>query len=288
MKPIILIDSSSDLPIEYVERNHLYALGLTCNFKGKEYEDDFGKTLKYKDFYNAIRAGETSSTSQINTYRFEEVFKKYAKEGIPVIYIGFSSALSGCVSSAQTARDNVIKEYKDADITVIDTKSASLGEGLLVYYACEMLNEGRTKNEVVDWIENNKLKLNHWFTVEDLGHLKRGGRLSAFSATIGTILDIKPVLHVNDEGKLIPITKVKGRRKSIKALAEKLEEKIVNPQEQVIAISHGDCIEDAEYLKDMILKKCKVKDIIINNVGPVIGSHSGPGTLALFFIGDRR
>lgn len=288
MNPVLLIDSSSDLPIEYVENNDFDVLGLTCNFRGKEYEDDFGKTLEYKAFYDAIREGEIASTSQINSYRFEEVFKKHAKEGRSVIYIDFSSGLSGCISSAVTARENVIKEYKDADITVIDTKSGSLGEGLLVYYACEMLKDGRDGKEVVDWVENNKLRVNHWFTVENLKYLKRGGRLSATSAALGTILDIKPVIHVDNDGKLIPVSKVMGRRKSLKALAEKLEEKIVNPEEQVIAISHSDCLEDAKYLKDLILKKCKVKDIIINNMGPVIGAHTGPGSVALFFLGDSR
>lgn len=288
MEPVILIDSCSDLPIEYVEKNNLEALGLVCYFKGKEYEDDFGKTLKFKDFYEEVRKGEMPKTSQINTYRFEEVFRKWAEEGKAVIYIGFSSALSGCVSCAQTARKNILEENKDADITVIDTKSASLGEGLLVYYAVEMLKAGKTKDEIVNWLENNKLKLNHWFTVEDLGHLKRGGRLSATSAALGTILNIKPLLHVDNEGRLVPVTKIRGRKKSLEALAEKLEEMIVNPESQAIAISHGDCLEDAEYLKEIILKKCKVKDIIINNVGPVIGSHSGPGTVALFFMGHSR
>lgn len=288
MEPVILIDSSSDLPLDYVEKNKLHTLGLICLFKGGEYEDDFGKTLKYKDFYDAMRNGEVPTTSQINSYRFEEAFKKYVQENRPVIYMGISSALSGCISSAQSARESILREYESADITVIDTKSASLGEGLLVYYACELLKDGKSKQFIVDWIENNKLKLNHWFTVENLKYLKRGGRLSAASAVIGTILDIKPVLHVDDEGKIVPVTRVKGRRKSLKALANKLEEMITNPEDQVIAISHGDCLDDVEYLKGLILKKFKVKDIIINNVGTVIGSHSGPGTVALFFLGNRR
>lgn len=288
MKPVIMIDSGSDLPLNYVERNGLHALGLTCLFKGKEYEDDFGKTLGYKDFYDAMRGGEVPTTSQINSYRFEEAFRKYARENRPVIYLGISSALSGCIGSAQTARQNILNEYNDADITIIDTKSASLGEGLLVYYACELLKEGSSKQYIVDWIESNKLKLNHWFTVEDLKYLKRGGRLSAVSATLGTILDIKPVLHVDNEGRLIPVTRVKGRRKSLKELSDRLEGMITNPEEQVIAISHGDCPDDVEYLKGLILQKFKVKDIIINNVGTVIGSHAGPGTVALFFFGDKR
>lgn len=288
MEPVLLIDSSSDLPIEFVENSDLRVLGLTCKFKGQEYEDDFGKTLNYKEFYDAIRNGEISTTSQINTYKFEGVFREYAKLRRPVIYIGFSSALSGCVSSAVTARENILKEYNDAYIAVIDTKSASLGEGLLVYYAYRMLKDGKTADEIVKWIEDNKLRVNHWFTVEDLKYLKRGGRLSAVSFVIGTILDIKPVLHVDDEGRLVPVTKVKGRKKSLKALADKLTERIEDPINQIIAISHGDCINDAEYLKGLILKNCKVKDIIINNVGPVIGSHSGPGTVALFFMSSTR
>jgi len=158
----------------------------------------------------------------------------------------------------------------------------------LAYHANEMLKAGASKDEVVSWIETNKLRMNHWFTVDDLGHLKRGGRLSGTAALVGTLLDIKPILQVDNEGKLIPVSKVKGRKKSIKTLLGMLQENIESPEEQVIAISHGDCIEDAEYLKEMILKEYKVKDIIINNVGPVIGSHAGPGVVALFFLGSKR
>lgn len=288
MDTVLLIDSCTDLPRSYVEANNLPVVSLTCHFKGKEYKDDFGKTLGYKEFYEAVRNGEMPSTSQVNVYEYAEIFKKYALEGKSVIYLGFSSALSGSLNSAYLAKDMVCEEIENADITVIDSKSASLGEGLLAYNANEMLKNGASKDEVVSWLETNKLKINHWFTVDDLGHLKRGGRLSGTAAFVGTLLDIKPVLKVDDEGRLIPVSKVKGRKKSIKMLFEMLQENIVSPEEQVIAISHGDCIEDAEYLKEMILKEYKVKDIIINEVGPVIGAHSGPGTLALFFAGSKR
>lgn len=288
METVIIIDSCTDLPLEYVEDNKLPVLSLTCLFKGMEYPDDFGKTLSYKEFYDVVRKGEMPTTSQVNTYRFVEEFKKHIQEGRAVIYIGFSSALSGTVNSAEAAKKAIIEEFENADITVIDSKSASLGYGLLVYYALEMLKSGASKDEIVNWVENNKLKMNHWFTVEDLFHLSRGGRVSKAAAIIGTALDIKPVLHVDNEGRLIPVTKVKGRKKSLRTLAEKLKERIINPEEQVIAISHGDCIEDVEYLKEMILKEVKVKDIIVNYVGPVIGSHSGPGTVALFFMGNER
>ena len=288
MDTVLLIDSCTDLPRSYVEKNKIPFVSLTCNFKGEEYKDDFGKTLSYKEFYTAVRNGEMPSTSQVNVYAYTEFFKKCAEEGKAVVYLGFSSTLSGSVSSAYLARDMVCEENNNADITVIDSKSASLGEGLLAYHANEMLKAEASKDEIVSWLETNKLRMNHWFTVDDLGHLKRGGRLSGTAALVGSLLDIKPILKVDDEGKLIPSSKVKGRKKSIKTLFEMLKENIEFPEEQVIAISHGDCIEDAEYLKGMIQKDYKVKDIIINEVGPVIGSHSGPGTLALFFLGVSR
>ena len=288
MDTVLLIDSCTDLPRSYVDENKLPFVSLTCNFMGQERKDDFGKTLSYNEFYTAVRNGEMPSTSQVNVYDYTEIFKKLVGEGKSIIYLGFSSALSGSFNSAVMARDMVCEEIEDADITVIDSKSASLGEGLLAYYANEMLKSGATKDEVVSWLETNKLKLNHWFTVDDLGHLKRGGRLSGAAAFVGTLLDIKPILHVDDEGRLIPVSKIKGRKKSLKALFEMLQENIVSPEEQVIAISHGDCSEDAEYLKEMILKEYKVKDVMINEIGPVIGSHTGPGVVALFFMGNKR
>lgn len=288
MKTIILTDSCCDLPKSYLDGNNIDTLGINVNFEGKEYQDDFNRTIKYKDFYEAIRKGSLPFTSQISVQPFLDIFRKHAAQGEAVIYLGFSSALSGCVNSSNIAKDTVLEEYKDADITIIDTKSASLGEGLIIYYAAEMLKSGNTKEEIVNWVESNKLKVNHWFTVDDLFHLKRGGRLSSTAAAIGTLLNIKPILHVDDEGRLIPVSKVSGRKKSIRTLAEMLKSKIVNPKEQVIFISHGDCPEDAELLKKEILKDVKVKDIIINYIGPGIGAHSGPGTLAVFFRGDNR
>lgn len=288
MKSIIFTDSCCDLPISFISENNIEVMYLRVNLKGEDIPDDLGKSIASKDFYKIIREGEMPTTSQVNVNAFEEAFIKFAKEGYSIIYIGFSSALSGCVNSARLAKDIVMEEIKDADITIIDTKSASMGLGLIVYYASNMLKEGKSKEEIVSWIEENKIKVNHWFTVDDLNHLKRGGRVSSTAAVVGTMLNIKPILHVNNEGKLIPLSKVKGRKKSIKVLQEKLKERIVNPEEQVVFISHGDCLEDAEYLRDLILKEVNVKDIIINNIGPAVGSHSGPGTVALFFIGNDR
>lgn len=288
MDTILIIDSCTDLPLEYVEQNNIPVINFVCNFKDGEFKDDFGKTLGYKEFYNEVRKGEMPSTSQVNVYVYSEMFKKYVKEGKAVIYFGFSSGLSGSLNNAALAKEMVCEEIEDADITIIDSRSASLGEGLLAYYANEMLKQGATKDEIVSWLETNKLRMNHWFTVDDLGHLKRGGRVSGTAAFVGTLLDIKPVLNVDDEGRLIPVMKVKGRKKSIKTLYEMLEENIVNPEEQVIAISHGDCPEDANSLAEMIRKHYNVKDIIMNDIGPVIGAHSGPGTVALFFLGSNR
>lgn len=288
METVIIIDSCSDLPKKYVEENKVAMMPMTYTFKGKEWTDDFGQSLSYEEFYREVRAGEMSSTSQINVYRYSEEFKKHIKDGKNIICICFSSALSGSYNNAMVAKDMVLEDYPEADISVIDSRCASMGEGLLDYYAIEMLKSGHSKEEIVTWVEANKLKLIHWFTVDDLNHLKRGGRVSGTAAMVGTLLDIKPILQVDDLGRLIPVFKVKGRKKSIRMLAQKLDEQIVNPEEQVIFISHGDCLEEAEHLRDMILEKHKVKDVIINFVGPVVGTHSGPGTVTLFFLGEKR
>ena len=288
MKTIIFTDSCCDLPRSFVEENNIQVMHLRVNIQGRDIPDDLGISIESKNFYDLIRQGEMPTTSQVNVNTFEDNFRKYIKEGYSIIYIGFSSALSGCVNSARIAKENIEEEISNADITIIDTKSASLGLGLIVYNAVNMLKAGKEKSEIVNWIEDNKLKVNHWFTVNDLYHLKRGGRLSGTVAAVGTILSIKPVMHIDDEGRLIPASKVKGRKKSIKVLKEILVDKIACPEEQTIFISHGDCIEDAEYLKELIINEVKVKEVIINNVGPVIGSHTGPGILALFFMGSNR
>ena len=288
MNTVIITDSCCDLPLKYIEENSISALGIICNFKGKDYIEDFGKTIPYDEFYREVRNGEMPTTAQINSYRFVEEFKKHVDAGKSIIYLAFSSALSGTYNSALIAKEEILSENPNADISVIDTRSASMGEGLIVYYAMEMLKNGASKEEIVHWVENNKLKINHWFTVDDLNHLKRGGRVSAASAAIGTILDIKPILNVNDEGKLIPISKVKGRKKAIKTLAEKFSNHAVDPKNQMVFISHGDCLQEALILKDIIENEHGVKSFMINHIGPVVGSHSGPGTIALFFIGENR
>lgn len=288
MDIVIITDSSCDLPLDYIRDAKVSFLGLVSNFKGNDYVEDFGQTLSYKAFYDGVRNGEMPTTSQINSYRFFEAFEKHVKENKSIIYLAFSSALSGTYNSSLIAKSEILEKYPDADITIIDTRSASLGVGLIVYHAYEMLNNGCSKDEIIAWVEDNKLKVNHFFTVDDLNHLKRGGRISPTSAFVGTILDIKPILYVNDLGELIPFTKVKGRKKSIRTLFDNFKDRVVNPEDQIIFISHGDCLDDALFLKSLIEREFKVKGFKINFVGQAIGSHSGPGILTLFFIGNNR
>ncbi|MGD9568327.1 MAG: DegV family protein [Sedimentibacter sp.] len=287
MNTVILTDSSCDLSFDYINENNINVISFPYSINGKDYIDDFGKTLSYKDFYNELRNGAMPSTSQISSYTFEQEFKKYAKEGNAVIYIGFSSALSQTFNNSIIARNMVLEEFPDADIAVIDSKSASVGLGLLVFYANEMLKQGKQKNEITEWVENNKLKSNHWFIIDSLDHLKRGGRISATSAAVGTILDVKPLLSVNNEGKLDVVKKIRGRKKAIRELLDELQN-IKNPQEQTIFINHGDCLADAEQLKRMVINEINVKDVVINYIGPIIGSHTGPGMLCMVFMGEER
>jgi len=285
---ILVIDSGCDLPLEYIGQDNIVPLGIICNFKGEAIEDDFGKQIIRKDFYDALRQGEMPTTSQINSQRYEEVFRKYVQKGKSIIYIALSSSLTGTINSANLARETILEEFPEADISIVDSKCASLGQGLLIHYAYEMLKQGSSKEEIVAWIEENKLKINHWFTVNDLNHLKRGGRVSSSAAAVGTLLNIKPVLLMDNEGRLTPFSKCRGRKKAINELAEKFKERTDPNKEQVIAIGHGDCIEDALALEALVREHGNVKDVILNYVGTAIGAHTGPEILGLYFIAEER
>ena len=285
---ILVIDSGCDLPLKYIKQDNIVPLGLICNFKGQAIKDDFGENFTRKDFYNSLRQGEMPTTSQINSQRYVEVFRKYALQEKSIIYIAMSSALTGTINSANIARETIFEELPSADISIVDSKCASLGEGLLVYYAYEMLKKGKTKQEIVTWLEENKLRINHWFTVNDLNHLKRGGRISNSAAAVGSLLNIKPVLFVDNEGRLTPYSKCRGRKKAINTLAEIYKERTDPKKEQVIAIGHGDCFEDALTLASLVREHGNVKDIILSYVGTAIGSHTGPGILGLYFIAKER
>lgn len=285
---VIITDSPSDLSADLLNEIDVTSLGLVCLFKGKEYVDDGGITLKYKDFYEGIRNLEQPTTGQINSYRFAEEFTKHVKERKGIIYIGFSSVLSGTFNSSVMARNEVLEEYPDADITLIDSKAASGGEGLLVYLAARKRQEGCSKEELVSWIEATIPKVNHFFFVDDLNHLKRGGRISSTTAVVGGILNIKPIMYINDAGSLVPFAKAKGRKKATAHLLDDMKKNIVNPEEQTVMVTHSDCLEDAEALAKSIKEIFNVKEVIINYIGTVVGSHTGAGTLALFFLGESR
>lgn len=286
---VIITDSTTDLPVEIIKECGITVAPLGFGFEDEQYLNlpDHSQ-LGIKEFYERIKKGERSTTTLINANTFKEYFEAALQNGNDILYLGFSSALSGTYGSSLVAKDELLEKYEDARIECIDTLAASLGEGLLVYYSVKMKQEGKSLDEVKQWVLDNRLNLCHWFTVDDLNHLKRGGRINAMTATIGTALGVKPILHVDNEGRLIPDSNVRGRKKSINALLEHMEATCINPKEHSVFISHADCLEDAEYLGNMIKEKLNVKEVLINYIGPVIGSHTGQGALALFFFGKER
>lgn len=283
----LITDSTADLPMTYLEERNISVVQLSYLIDGVEIKDELNEENNRK-FYARMRDGAAPVTAQVTTDQFIALWEPILEKGYDIVYIAFSSGLSGTCGCGQVAQKLLTERFPERKIYVSDSLAASLGEGLLVHEAANRRDEGYTAEALFEWVEANKMNVVHWFTVKDLKYLFRGGRCSATSAFVGTLMDIKPVLNVNSEGKLIPRERVKGRKRSIKALLERMHEEIVNPDGQTIAISHGDCIEDAEFLAALIREEFKVKDFIINFVGSVIGAHSGPGTLALFFMGKTR
>ena len=285
----IITDATSDLPLALAQQWGVEVLPMDYTLDGQPHTYAPGNSdLPLPEIFNAMRNGAVAVTSQINAFSFTKAFEPYLQQGLDIIYIGFSSALSGTYNAGAVACAQLAEQYPDAKLYAVDTLCASLGQGMLIYLAVQQKRAGKSIEEVRDYVEENKLHLCHWFTVDDLHHLHRGGRVSATSAVLGTMLNIKPVLHVDDEGRLIFVEKVRGRRTSLKALLQHMEETAIAPETQTIFISHGDCLEEAQLLGQMIRDKLHVQDVIINYVGPVIGAHSGPGTLALFFLGTKR
>ena len=286
---IIITDSTTDLNIEMINPLNIEVLPLSFSIKGITYKDFAdGRDIKIEEFYTKIREGEVSTTSQINPEDFIKAFKPHLEEGKDILYIAFSSGLSGTYSSAVIAKKELEGEFTERKIIVIDSLCASLGEGLLVYLAAKEKQKGKTIEELGEWLENKKKNLCHWFMVDDLKHLKRGGRLSATAAFFGSVLGIKPILHVNGLGKLALVEKKRGRLKAVNYILDKMEKTGQALEDQEIFISHGDCKDKALNMADLIKSKFKVKNIFINTIGPVIGTHAGPGTLAVFFLGKER
>ncbi len=285
----LITDSCANLTEAQIEELDLHIVSMLFQIGGEECVSYVkGQHTDLKQFYDRMRNKEKVTTSQVNSETFVDMMEPMLKEGKDVLYIAFSSALSGTCQSAHIAADSLQEQYPDRKILVVDSLAASMGEGLLVYYAAQLRREGKSIEEVAAWVEENRLRCCHWFTVDDLFFLHRGGRVSSASAVLGTMLGVKPVLHVDDEGRLILMGKVRGRKKSLEQLVDKLVETIENPEEQVIFISHGDVPEDAAYVESLVREKYGVKDVVINCIDPVIGGHSGPGTVALFFMGSKR
>lgn len=284
----IITDSACDLTRDYIKNNNIGLLSLILNLDGQAIKDDLGETLSYKDFYNKMREGATPTTSQINAHEFEEEFIKYIKNGDSIIYISLSSSLSGTFNSANIAKNNLMDEYPNSNIYLVDSLSVSVGQGLLVAKACEMRDSGIGAEEIVNWLEENKRKVIHSILIDDLNHLKRGGRISGATAAIGGLLNIKPTLFLDNEGKLIQGEKIKGKKKALRFLVNEVREKAVNAENEILYICHGDCLEEAETLRDIILEEVKFKDVIINYVGNVVGAHAGPGVLAAVFLSNNR
>lgn len=285
----ILTDSSSNLTNSMIEELGIRVLSLSFFMGGEEYKGyQENEEFDYPTFYNKLRDGENVKTSLVNTDMFIDEFKKILDCGNDVLALTVSSGISGTYQAAKIAADTVREEYPDRKVIVIDSLSASIGQGLLVYYAAKLREEGKSIDEVADWIYKNRLNMVHQFTVDDLFFLKRGGRLSGGVAIVGTILQIKPVLHMDNEGRLIVQSKVNGRKKSLNAIVDIFKENTKDLKNQVLAICHGDCLKDAEYIAEKVKAETDVEDIIINFCDPVLGAHAGPGVVALFYLGEKR
>lgn len=282
---VIITDSSSDLPVAVAEELGVKVIPLEVNMEGDIRLND---QIDIKEFYDYLRAKHGAKTSALNIDRLTEVFEPYLAEGKDVLYIAFSSGLSATYMAGRNAAEDLAEKYTDAKVMVVDSLCASLGQGLIVKLAVDKKNTGVGIEEVAAYVEEIKPNLAHWFTVEDLFFLKRGGRVSVATAVVGTMLQIKPVLHVDDEGKLVSMDKARGRQGSLKALFDKMKESAIDPAKQTVYISHGDCYDDAKKLADMISEELGVTDILLSEIGPVIGAHSGPGTVALFYLANKR
>jgi DegV family protein with EDD domain len=285
---VIIIDSCSDLRADLVEELGVEVLRFPFAIDGSEYADDFGASLSHADFYAAMRSGVYPSTMQIPRQTFVDTFRRHAESGEPVLYLAFSSALSGTYDIAWLARQEVLAEYPDAEIRLVDTKAASAAEGLLVYEAARRWREGSPLADVESWVTAERPRLNGWFIVDDLETLRRGGRLPGAVAAAGTLLDIKPLLHVSADGRLEMKRSIRGRHKSIRALADLFAERATDPGSQTIAVAHGDCVQDAERLCGLIAERAPAHEVLSLDVGPVIGTHTGPGMLAVVFWGNPQ
>ena len=286
---VIMTDSCCDLTDHMAKELELTVVPLTVHIDGKDYPNLLdGSAISFEDFYSKIRNGVLATTSASNVGQFQEAMRPILAAGKDIVSINFSSALSTTYQSASIAAQDMKEEFPDANVYVVDSLSASLGQGLLLYLAVQKKREGLSAQELVQWVEDNKLHIDHWFTVDDLNYLKMGGRVSATTAFLGTMLSIKPVMHTSDEGKLIPMSKARGRKASLQALIDKVAELGIEPSEQTMFICHADCEVEARAVAEEMKARYGVKEVYINYIGPVIGSHTGPNTMGIFFYGTKR
>ncbi len=287
-KFILMTDSAADLSAELVAQYDLAVIPLQMTINGKTYNNyPDEREIKNKDFYKMLREGGSPTTSAVNVGDFHHFMEGYLAQGLDILYLGFSSALSSTVEAAKIAAAELFEQFPGRTVRVVDTLCASLGEGMLVYLAAKKRQEGAGLDEVAEFAEAMKLSICHWFTVDDLFFLKRGGRVSAATALLGSALGIKPILHVDNLGRLINVSKVRGRKKSIEEIARHMKDGVRPEYAKLAFIVHGDCMEDAKAL-EAILRQNGVEEIYINFNGPVIGAHSGPGTLSVFYVGYER
>lgn len=283
---VITINSTSDLPKDWVMERNIPVIPLKCTIGGETYRDMFD--LSAEDFYGRLRNGEMAVTSQVNPDEAMKVMEPILKEGKDILHLAFSSGLSGTYNSMCIAAEELREKYPERKIVVVDTLCASLGEGMIDYKAFELQKEGKTLEEIAQWVEDNKLKVCHFFMVDDLNHLQKGGRISKTSAVLGTMVQIKPIIYLDNEGKLEIIRKERGRKKALSKLVDLAIEASEGVENDIVMIPHGDCLKDAEYVADLVREKMGVEKILINNVGTVIGGHTGPGILAVVCMGNHR
>ena len=286
---VIVTDSTTDLPPKMAADWGLTIIPFIYNLDGKEYYNHLDwSDLSVKDFYGALRAGKMGSTTQVNQFRYMEIWEPLLQEGRDILYLCLSSGLSKSYEQSLLAAAECREKYPDRKIIAVDSKAASLGMGLLAYYAVKSRDAGMTLEDLAADLENRIAHLHHWVMADDLHHLRRGGRVSGASAFVGSMLSIKPIIHVTDEGKLVPLHKARGRNKALEFIVEQMNEHKAEPKNQPVFIAHSDVPELANQLKDMIIAKFGPREFIINEIGPVIGAHTGPGTIALIFLGGKR
>ena len=283
---VITVNSTVDLPKEWLEERKVPVIPLKYTIDNETYTDMEG--LSSKEFFEKLRDGKMATTSQINPEEARAQLEPFLKEGKDVLHLGFSSGLSGTYNSMRIAGEELKEEYPEAKIIIIDTLCACLGEGLLLYKALQLKEAGKTIEETAKWVEENKLHICHNVTVDDLFHLHRGGRISKASAVLGSVVQIKPIIHMDENGKLQVIGKERGRKKSLNKIVDMAVEQIKGWDNDIAMITHGDCLEDAEYVAKLVREKLGIENILINNIGTVIGSHTGPGVVAVFVMGNKR